>query len=460
MDDTLVKTDLFIEGLLRCILTRPFLLLKWLIWDEMSKSELKEAVAEKFPINYDKLPYRESVVRLIDEKKCGGYTIVLASGANQKHVEGVAKHLKVFDAVLGSSQEINNTGKTKLENIRNLTQGSDFEYVGNSKADFPIFEQCSIGYLVTGNRSLQQKFSAQFANFNIYHCPDENIWYYDSKILRPHQWAKNAVFFLPVVTGIGLYELNRLWLVAVTFCLMSLLASVVYIFNDIADLEGDRKHNDRARRCFASGEVPVLFGFLVGVSLLLLVALSLLLWRPDTWIYFALYFFLTVAYTMVLKEIAILDIFILVSFYILRILIGIETLQVPNSIWLMSFCILLFANLAFLKRYIEVNKRGAEASRRNYDERDQEFLRTSGITSILASCVLLILYAKSDDFSEFYRNTDLFCLITVPYSLMMLRMWYLASRNQVDSDPLLFTIKSPISYIAVILSTTILYLSR
>ena len=99
----------------------------------------------------------------------------------------------------------------------------------------------------------------------------------------------------------------------------------------------------------------------------MLVALSLLLWRPDTWIYFALYFFLTVAYTMVLKEIAILDIFILVSFYILRILIGIETLQVPNSIWLMSFCILLFANLAFLKRYIEVNKRGAEASRRNYD---------------------------------------------------------------------------------------------
>ena len=242
---------------------------------------------------------------------------------------------------------------------------------------------------------------------------------------------------------------------------MSLLASVVYILNDIADVESDRGHSDKKKRCFASGDVPVQLGVFMALILFGIAFVALLCWQPSTWPLFAFYFVLTIAYTMVLKEIAILDIFVLISFYVIRILIGIKTLEVPNSVWLMSFCVLLFANLAFLKRYIEVCQQKKYANgRRKYDSDDKEFLRTSGIATIFASIVLMILYAKSEDFSEFYSNTDLFSLIAVPYGFMMLRMWYLASRNKVDSDPLVYTIKSPLSYLALIASSVILFCSR
>lgn len=461
LDDTLVRTDLFVEVLLRAVLTRPLILISALIRSRFSIPGLKSILAEKMSIDVTKLPYNQTVIDKIVEARESGRPILLATAASERHAKMVSNHLQLFDDVIASSERVNLKGSAKKVRIESVTMGDPYEYIGDSLSDLPALESATKGYLVNPSKKLLKECASRDLEVDIIDDSRKSIWEYDSRILRPYQWMKNIVFFLPAVTSVGLYDYNRLWLVLPTFSIMSLLASVVYIFNDIADLESDRNYPAKSKRCFASGEVSVKFGFSIALLLLAMAVIVLIAWRPSTWLYFTTYFILTVGYTMILKEIAILDLFVLVSFYLLRILIGIETLQVSSSIWFISFCFLLFGNLAFLKRFIEVNDPSHGSNeRRKYDSRDIEFLRTSGIAAIFASIVLLLIYSKSADFSEFYSNKDLFTIICIPYSFLMLRMWYLASRNQVDSDPLIYIIRSPFSYIAVFVSCVILYCSR
>ena len=461
LDDTLVRTDLFVEGLLRAVLTRPVALVNWLLKCRFSIPRLKAVIAERMPVNLGNLPFNEGLIARIREAKASGRPVMLATAAAREIAEQVAQHLGLFDCVLATSGDINLKGQVKADAIAEHIGSDSFEYVCDSAADVPVLRKAALGLLVNPSRALLKACKLENLNIEIIDRSKISIWEYDAKILRPYQWMKNIVFFLPAITSFGLYDLNNLWLVAPTFSIMSLVASVVYIFNDIADIESDRSHPDKRSRCFAAGEVSVRFGFITALILLLLAVIVLIAWQPSTWPYFATYFFLTVAYTMVLKEFAILDIFILVTFYVIRILIGIETLGVNYSMWFISFCYLLFGNLAFLKRFIEVNNPdNGSNKRRKYDSHDREFLRTSGIAAIFASIVLLLIYSKSQDFSEYYTNKDLFTVICLPYAILMMRMWYMASRNEVDSDPLVFLIRNPFSYFAVLVSGLILYCAR
>ena len=461
LDDTLIRTDLFIEGLLRALLTRPFALMSWAIGCGFSIPRLKTVIAEKMPVNLKNLPFNEELITRIREARASGIPTMLATAASQINAERIAQHLGLFDCVLSTAGDTNLKGETKRDRILEHIGDDSFEYVCDSKADLPVIAAASRGLLVNPSSKLLRLCEQEKLNVEVIDRSRKSIWEYDSKILRPYQWMKNIVFFLPAITSFGLYDLNNLWLVLPTFSIMSLIASVVYIFNDIADIESDRSHPDKRSRCFAAGTVSVRFGFITALLLLFLAVVVLVAWRPSTWPHFTAYFVLTVAYTMVLKEFAILDIFILVTFYVLRILIGIETLGVNYSMWFISFCYLLFGNLAFLKRFIEVNNPdNGSNERRKYDSHDREFLRTSGIAAIFASIVLLLIYSKSQDFSEYYTNKDLFTVICLPYAILMLRMWYMASRNEVDSDPLVYLIRSPLSYVAVVISGLILYFSR
>ncbi len=461
LDYTLIKTDLFLEQLLRALLTRPFLLLKVLFQSGFRIPMLKHLLAEKLEVSYSHLPYNEIVLDKISRAKSEGQRIMLATAASELHAQKINEHLDVFDEVVASDPDVNLKGKTKVNKIEDTIGGDRFCFIGDSNSEIPVFKKAKKSFLVNPSRKLLKTCKSASIDYEILDSSRTSFWSYDSKFLRPYQWVKNIVFFIPGVTGLGLYDLKNLWLVGPTFTVMCLLASFVYIMNDIADVESDRRHSDKKNRCFASGKASIEFGFFTAMALLLLAVLILFFWQPPTLYYFLAYFFLTVAYTMHLKEIAILDIFILVSFYLLRILIGVETLGVPYSTWFFSFCFLLFSNLAFLKRYIEVNKdSNGKNIRRKYDARDREFLRVCGIGSIFASIVILLIYTKSSEFSDFYRDKDLFSLICFPYALLMLRMWYLGSRNLMDSDPLVYTIRSPLSYIAVIASCVILFYAR
>jgi 4-hydroxybenzoate polyprenyltransferase len=461
LDDTLIRTDLFVEGLLRAVLTRPFALVGWLIACRFSIPGLKQIIAEKMPINLSTLPYNQKIIAEIQKARNADRPVMLATAAAEQNAQRISEHLGLFDCVIASSNTINLKGEAKRDRILEKIADGTFEYTCDSMSDLPVVQSASRGLLINPSSRFLRACTQNKLNTEIFDDSRKSIWEYDSKILRPHQWMKNIVFFMPAITSFGLYDLNNLWLVFPTFSIMSLIASVVYILNDIADIESDRSHQTKRNRCFATGEVSVKFGVFTALILLFLATIVLLVWQPSTWVLFTVYFILTVAYTMVLKEFAILDIFILVSFYLIRILIGIETLGVSYSLWFISFCFLLFGNLAFLKRFIEVNNPdNGENERRKYDCRDKEFLRTSGIAAIFASVVLLLIYSKSLDFSEFYSNKDLFSVICIPYSILMLRMWYLASRNEVDSDPLVYIIRSPLSYFAVFISGVILYCSR
>ena len=461
LDDTLIRTDLFVEGLLRAVLTRPVALVSWMLACRFSIPRLKAVIARRMPVNLNNLPFNADLITRIRDAKATGRPVMLATAAAREIAEQVAEHLGLFDCVLATSGDTNMKAQAKADAIVEHIGSDTFEYVCDSTADLPVLRKATQGLLVNPSRKLLKACEIEKLSVEVIDDSKKSIWEYDSKILRPYQWMKNIVFFLPAITSFGLYDLNNLWLVAPTFSIMSLIASVVYIFNDIADLESDRSHPEKRNRCFAAGEVSVRFGFITALALLFLALVVLVAWRPSTWPHFTAYFVLTVAYTMVLKEFAILDIFILVTFYVLRILIGIETLGVNYSMWFISFCYLLFGNLAFLKRYIEVNNPDSGSNvRRKYDSHDREFLRTSGIAAIFASIVLLLIYSKSQDFSEYYTNKDLFTVICLPYAILMMRMWYLASRNEVDSDPLVFLIRSPLSYVAVFISGLILYFAR
>lgn len=142
-----------------------------------------------------------------------------------------------------------------------------------------------------------------------------------AKALRVHQWAKNLLLFVPLLLGHSFGTLPVLAAIAAFFCL-SLTASATYILNDPLDLEPARVHLNKRKRAFAAGDLSVTTG--IGISFLMTAtALSTALYLPwRLLIYLLLYLAATIAYSLALKRIVLVDVVVLSSLYAMRMLAG------------------------------------------------------------------------------------------------------------------------------------------
>jgi 4-hydroxybenzoate polyprenyltransferase len=284
------------------------------------------------------------------------------------------------------------------------------------------------------------------------------------RAMRPHQWVKNLLVFVPVVLDHKVTHAESMLHAATAFVAFCCAASSAYVLNDIVDLDADRRHATKRFRPFAAGVLSPTFG-LVFAPVLLAIGFALS-WGalPVSFVaLLAVYVVLTAAYSLYLKRVAVLDVLLLAGLYTLRVLAGIAAADVRFSTWLLAFSTFLFLSLAFLKRYTEVSAMdGApteQVRRRGYLRADREWLGSMGGASGYLSVLVLALYINSEQVVALYRRPLALWLICPLLLFWIGRMWLLAYRGRVHDDPIVATVRDPSSYAVGALVAVVLYLA-
>jgi len=265
------------------------------------------------------------------------------------------------------------------------------------------------------------------------------------RAMRPHQWLKNILIFVPAATSHRIVEWNTFLPVAVAFFSFSLCASAGYIVNDLLDLQADRKHPEKCRRPFASGALSPASGRVAAVLLFLFALGSAWFVSTRCFLFVCGYLLLSGAYSTALKTVPLVDIFLLSSFYTLRIFLGGEAAGVTVSFWLAAFSTFFFYSLATVKRFTEL--KGAAAPRRGYQADDLSMLGLWGTASGCASVVVLALYINSAEVTRLYHQPAFLWPVCVAFLFWLNRIWMLANRGSLPHDPILFAVRDWPSYV-------------
>jgi 4-hydroxybenzoate polyprenyltransferase len=272
--------------------------------------------------------------------------------------------------------------------------------------------------------------------------------------LRPYQWLKNLLVFVPIAAAHRLGDSELLMDAARAFVAFCLCASAVYLINDLKDAPADRLHPHNKDRAIASGRLPtacavMLVPFLLAGSIAAAWPLGIFV------VVLGLYFVLMVAYTLWLKAIVLLDAFVLAAGYALRVVAGGFAVGIRSSPSLLAFCIFLFVSLALVKRYAELallrRRDGTSAHARGYLLEDQGFIVSLGISCGALSVLVLALYISRENIELLYSRSEFIWLTCVLLLYWISYIWLAAHRGRMTDDPLVFAVKDRSSIILVLL---------
>jgi len=272
--------------------------------------------------------------------------------------------------------------------------------------------------------------------------------------MRVHQWLKNLLIFVPAATAHRILTPEVFSQVLLAFLSFSLCASAGYVVNDLLDLKADRRHPSKCNRPFASGALSRIYG--AGLSaLLFLAAAGLGSLISGRFVFFLCgYLALALAYSVALKTVLMVDIFLLAFFYTFRVLLGGEAGGIRVSFWLAAFSTFFFFSLAVMKRFIElrlvVEEEKAAAGRRAYRAEDLMMLGMWGAATGCAAVVVLALYINSEDVTQLYRHPVYLWPVCLAFLYWLSRAWMLANRNRLPFDPIEFAVKDVQSYIVAL----------
>jgi 4-hydroxybenzoate polyprenyltransferase/phosphoserine phosphatase len=448
LDGTLVKSDTLIDSLLVALRTHPVVLLKLAGRLVQGKAAFKALLSSSVTLDVAHLPYNRQLLHFLKQERERGRTIYLATGADYAIAKRVADHVGIFAGVLSSDGKTNLTGSRKLDGLRSQLGSAPFDYVGNDTPDLPLLTHASEAMVANPSLGLRMGLRARgihvTRDFQERNHPLRSVM----KAARIHQWAKNLLIFLPLLLAHGV-TLRGLLTALLAFICFSLTASATYILNDLLDIEADRRHARKRTRPFASGDLSALAG-LSTVAVFLSVALSGSRLLPRTFYAWLLFYLVTtLAYSLYLKRIAIVDVLVLSGLYTLRLQAGSAATQTPISHWLAGFAIFLFLSLAIVKRFAELeNLRATGAhpkSGRGYLLADIEQIRSFGTASAYASVVIFAIYISGSDVVTLYHRSFLLWFIVPLMILWLSRVWLLASRGELNEDPVVFALSDGMS---------------
>jgi 4-hydroxybenzoate polyprenyltransferase len=447
LDGTLVKSDTFHDSICVLLRVRPLALFRFPSWLATGgKARVKSEVTKLAPLDAAHLPFNHAVVRFLEEQHQQGRPIYLATGADASLANRVASHLGLFSGVLASDGATNLIGNHKLTGLKQRFQ--QFDYIGNAMPDLPALAHATLASVANPTRSLGVALRAR--HIPVAHRFEDRkpILRTLVKAIRVHQWAKNVLLFLPLLLSHKVSWHTMAPAVAAFFC-FSFIASANYIVNDLLDIESDRRHLKKRFRPFAGGDLPVFTG-LAMAALLVAASCAMLPRLPvDFSLWLLVYVVATSAYSWFLKRVPLVDVLLLAGLYTLRMQAGGAATGTVISPWLSSFAVFLFLSLAMVKRFSELanlRERGATNSHgRGYLVTDLEQIRSFGTSSAYAAVVVFSLYISRPDVDVLYRHSGRLWLI-VPFMLYWLhRVWLLASRGDLDEDPVIFAIRDGIS---------------
>ncbi len=454
VDGSLIGGDLLIEGIARLLSVSPLSLLALPFWLAAAmvrgRSGLKRRIAEAVPLPPDTLALNPAVLDEIAAAQAAGRSVWLASASDARAVAPLAETVGAAGC-LASDGRINLAGEVKAAALVARFGERGFDYIGNERRDLAVWKRArrAIGVGLAARLARKVRALDGEARFLPALGDRPRDWF---RALRPHQWVKNVLVFVPLAaaheTDAGPYLVA-----AGVFAALSAVASGTYLLNDLLDLPHDREHPAKRHRPMAAGKVPLLPMIGIGAALVAggLALAFYLSAAAGLWV--LLYLAVACAYSLSLKRQTFLDVVTLAMLYAVRVLAGAAAVSVALSPWLTAFFLFLFLALAIVKRQGELRGSDRSASGgRAYLAEDFPVMAALGAASGVASVVILTLYIQSPETAERYARPEFLWLLCPLLLYWLGRMALLAGppRGPVDrnnDDPLSFTLRDRTSWL-------------
>ena len=459
LDGTLLKTDTLWETFIAQLKSRPWRLLMIPWWLLGGKARLKQRLAEGVALDCASLPYTGQLLSLLEQAHAAGRELVLVSACDRAVAAQIAEHLGFFDEVIASDGKTNTKGRNKARVLVERFGQNGFDYAGNEQADFPVWEVARERLVVNASPSIARRLGKSESVREL--SPRANRLRAFIRALRCHQWSKNILVFIPLIAAHAYFSREAVMGAGLMFIAWCLVASGIYVLNDLLDLDADRRHPTKRLRPFASGDLPLSAGVVMAPTLLvagLAIAAAISMGCLAA---LGLYCALAFAYSSHLKKRSLVDVFTLAFFFTIRVVGGGLASGYPVSTWLLAFAGFLFLGLAFLKRCSELVCIQALGRRhmgsRGYGVVDLPVLQMFGVASAFIAIMVLSLYVNSAVAEAQYRWPAALWAAGPFLLLWLCRLWLATARGEMSDDPIVYSIKDWVSWLtgACVLGTFI-----
>ena len=458
LDGTLIRSNLLAETCALLIRHRPLALFWVPFWffgmwlaGPSRRAEMKRRWSDwtAFLLRPEALPYQMDFLAWLDQQRKLGRPIWLCTGSHRTLAQRVSDHIGLFDGVIATEGKVNLVGLAKAKALIDRFGEKGFDYAGNEAVDLAVWAHARLPVMVNVPPGVARTWTAQGHAVGLSFGGETFSWRSALKAMRPHQWVKNSLVFVPM----GLAHrwgnaetLGRSFFAFVVFCLC---ASAIYLINDLLDLTSDRMHPSKKHRPMASGHLPIAFGaafsmFLLGSSLVASFFVG-----GRFFLVILGYVALTSLYSVVLKRLVLVDVVILGLLYTVRLVAGSEATGIALSFWLSLFSLFFFSSLALVKRCAELDhyKKTStiDESGRGYRIQDLPLLRSLGVACGIGSVLILGLYIETIGRQGLYSHPKAIWGLCVLLMYWIARVWLLTHRGQMAGDPVVFALKDKTS---------------
>lgn len=450
LDGTLVCTDTLWECLLAAWRRDFRLVFAFPFWLWRGKAYLKQQAAKHGQLDPRTLPYDSELLKWLLEQRACGRELILATGSTPAVANSVAQHLGFFSEVMCSTETTNLTGNRKLVALEAYFGCKEFEYIGNCRADLPIWSHLGHAHVRGVPASLCRSIRTRGIRILSQGRSRSGMPAIIARQCRIYQWSKNLLVFLPLLASHSLSNLILVGKSLLAFVAFNCIASAFYIFNDLLDLQRDRLHPNKRRRPLACGELSIPQALAVLVVALIAgmaasAAVSLKFLGPVL-----VYVAGTAVYSSYLKRVLLVDVFALASLYTIRVIAGGVATGIPISSWTLGYTSFLFLSLALMKRYSELAAYEPKTHEeripgRAYQRDDLPIIGAIGIASGSVAALLMALYLRSPEVEMLYRRPMLLLPLCIAHMYWICRAWIFTHRQAMHDDPIVFALKDHVT---------------
>ncbi|MBD3678245.1 MAG: UbiA family prenyltransferase [Rhodobacteraceae bacterium] len=439
VDGTFLKTDILFECFWAGLGRHPLQTLAALR-HVRHPQRLKETLAGLVDLRVDLLPVNPEVQALAQQCRSAGREVILASASDEALVTRLAAHHGLSGRVFASDGETNLKGERKAQALVEAFGEGGFDYAGNETTDIAIWRHAENALMVGRHAGAERALAREGKSVTM--MSEAWRWRDLLRAIRPHQWVKNVLLFLPMIAAHNLESLTFLMVLA-GIVAFSAAASSIYVVNDLLDLEADRLHATKYRRPFASGAVPIKAGMITCI-LLGLIALGMgAALGPSFLGIIVLYMIVSLSYSLQLKRMRWIDIATLAALYTIRVIAGAVASGVYISGYLLVFVFPVFLTLGTVKRLTELTLATSDERLpgRGYGRGDRSDLLNVAGLGVFSSLLIFFLYSFSEHAQELYPTRWLLWVALIPIAAWLIRMVRLGYAGKQDYDPIVFALK-------------------
>jgi 4-hydroxybenzoate polyprenyltransferase/phosphoserine phosphatase len=451
LDGTLLRINSMHEAAFAAVLADWRVLFHLPFWLAGGRARLKAELARRWRFTAAHLPYSDELLELVRKERDAGRRIVMCTAADRQVAEAVAEHLGLFDEVMASEGANNLRGANKAEALCQRFGERGFVYAGNDATDLSVWQCAAAALVVNAPGAVSHAAVKRHAVVGVIDDAAPRLWA-ALRALRPYQWVKNLFALVPLLASSDFHNATA-WrhslAITAAFCAT---ASAIYVLNDLSDLAADRAHPRKRQRPFASGALPLATGLAMVPGLFVISA-----WlgvASGAWLALMMYAALSLAYTIRLKEMPLVDVFILAALYTIRLFGGGEASGHAVSMWLLGFSSFLFLSLALVKRVSELYRLQSSGQgrteRRGYTVEDLPMLQMFSSAASFASVVVLSLYVQSDTALHQYARPSMLWGVIPLLLFWQCWLWLSTSRGYMNDDPIVYAARDWVSWLVFI----------